>query len=217
MKQYKNMKKSISLLVSLTLMCALLLACAGCGDKEADALVGDWQATIDMTDMVNDEMKAGLGNDAELMSYFNISDFTIKINLSFGSDGTYKLTADQASLEQSLDAVVATFRDGIINYFEDMIAQQGVDMTVDEVLEASGYTLDDFLEEAFDKQSMMSSMSEMNSSGTFKAKSGILSLNDGKETGLEAYELDGNKLTLTGEGVEDSDLVGLYPLVFTKK
>lgn len=166
--------------------------------------------------MMNDELKAGLGDD-ELMSYFDLGTFSIKVNLSFKDDGTYTFSADEAALEQSLDNVIEVFRNGIIAYFEDTIAAQGADITVDELLESSGYTLDGFLEEAFDKEDMMSSMDEMESSGTFQAKSGVLSLTDDEGTGLEAYELDGDKLTLTGEGVDDSDLEGLYPLVFNKK
>ena len=88
---------------------------------------------------------------------------------------------------------------------------------MDELLESSGYTLDGFLEEAFDKEDMMSSMDEMESSGTFQAKSGVLSLTDDEGTGLEAYTLENDTLTLTGEGVEDGSLMGLYPLVFTRK
>lgn len=214
----KNLRKNAALLASLGLVCAVLLACSGCsGNKDKEALLGDWVATVDMTEMMNDELKAGLGNDDELMSYFNLDTFTIKVNLSFKDDDTYTFSADEAAMEQSLDDVIEVFRTGIIAYFEDTIAAEGLDATVDELLAASGYTLDEFLEEAFDKEDMMSSMDEMESSGTFQAKSGILSLTDDDGTGLEAYTLENGTLTLTGEGVEDSDLMGLYPLVFTRK
>ena len=57
----------------------------------------------------------------------------------------------------------------------------------------------------------------MESSGTFEAKDGVLTLTDDDGPGTEAYELDGDKLTLTGEGSEDSELADMFPLVFTKK
>lgn len=213
----KNLRKIAAFLMSLGLLCAILMTCSGCGgNKDKEALLGDWVATVDMTEMMNDELKAGLGDD-ELMSYFDLGTFSIKVNLSFKDDGTYTFSADEAALEQSLDNVIEVFRNGIIAYFEDTIAAQGADITVDELLESSGYTLDGFLEEAFDKEDMMSSMDEMESSGTFQAKSGVLSLTDDEGTGLEAYTLENDTLTLTGEGVEDGSLMGLYPLVFTRK
>lgn len=220
MKQ--NMRKSAAFLVSLSLLCAILLACSGCGgDKDKEALVGTWETTLDLTDMMNDEMKAGLGNDDELMSYFTISDFSVTLTLTFQDDDSYTLSADEASMEKSVDHVLETFRNGFTQYLEDMIAQEYPDMTLDEFFEAAGMTMDDFYDQimgdALDKEELMSSVDDMESSGTFKAKDGILTLTDDEGPGLEAYELSGDKLTLTGEGVDDGELMGLYPLVFTKK
>lgn len=219
MTKHKNIRKSMSLMLCLSLMCALLLACSGCGNKEKDALVGTWETTLDMTDMVNDEMKAGLGSDAaEMMKYLTIDDFSIKVSLTFNSDDTYKMSVDEKALEDCVDNVINIFRDGIEKYFEELIAQQGIDMTVDEVLEAMNMgTLDDLIEEAFDRDDLMSSVDDMESSGKFEVKGGVMYLTDKDGTGMESYKLDGNKLTLTGEGVDDSDLEAFYPLVFTKK
>ena len=220
MKQ--NMRKSAAFVVSLSLLCAILLACSGCGgDKDKEALVGEWETTLDLTDMMNDEMKVGMGGDEELMSYFTLSDFTVTLTLTFRDDDSYTLAADQASMEKSVDMVIDTLKNGFTRYLEDMVAQEYPDMTLDEFFEAADTTMDEFYDDTFgdalDKETLMSSTDEMESSGTFKAKGGILTLTDDAGPGMEAYELDGDKLTLTGEGVEDSSLMGLYPLVFTKK
>lgn len=218
MTKHKNIRKSMSLMLCLSLMCALLLACSGCGNKEKDALVGTWETTLDMTDMINDELKASMGNDQEMMSYFKIDEFGIKAILTFGSDDTYKLSVDEKALEKSLDNVISIFRDGLQNYFEDAMKGQGIDMTVDELLQASGMgTLDSLLEEALDRDDLMSSMGDMESSGKFEIKNGALYMTDDDGTSTESYKLDGNKLTFTGEDSKDSDLEDFYPLVFTKK
>ena len=107
MKQ--NMRKSAAFVVSLSLLCAILLACSGCGgDKDKESLVGEWETTLDLTDMMNDEMKAGMGGDEELMSYFTLSDFTVTLTLTFRDDDSYTLAADQASMEKSVDMVIDT-------------------------------------------------------------------------------------------------------------
>lgn len=220
MKQ--NMRKSAAFLLSLSLLCAILLACSGCaGNKDKEALVGTWETTLDLTSMMNDELKAGMGNDEELMSYFTLSDFTVTLTITFRDDDTYTLAADEASMEKSVDSVIETLKNGFNKYLEDMLAEEYPDMTLDEFFEAAGTTMDAFYDETFgdalDKEVLMSSTDDMESNGTFKAKDGILTLTDDEGPGLEAYELNGDKLTLTGEGVEDSSLTGLYPLVFTKK
>lgn len=217
MMKNKNFRKSLSLLACLSLMCTLLLMCSGCGNKDKDALVGTWESTLDLTDMVNEQMEAGMGNDQELMQYFTIKDFSIKLILTFNEDDTYKLAVDEAAMGQSLDNILADFKEGATRYFEDLIAQSGQEMTVDEALASMGFTMDDFMDELFSKEDMMSSLGEMESSGTFEAKSEMLYMTDEDGTGVEPYKLDGSTLTLTGEGVDDSDMVGLYPMTFTKK
>ena len=126
--------------------------------------------TIEVSEeMVNEQMEAGMGSDQELMQYFTIKDFSIKLALTFNEDDTYKLAVDEAAMGQSLDNI------------------------------------------------MMSSLGEMESSGTFQAKGGMIYMTDGDGTGVEPYELEDSTLTLTGEGVDDGELVGLYPMTFTKK
>lgn len=213
----ENLRKSLSLLACLSLMCALLLACSGCGGGDKKALIGDWEATIDLTDMTNDEMAAGLRNDPDMLKYFKVEKFTMNLTLSFKDDDTYSMTVDEDALDKEIDAIIESFKAGTTQYFEDMIAAEGLDVSVEDALAAMGYTLDGFLDEAFPKENFTSSVNEMESKGTFEAKGGVLYLTDDDGTGLESYKLEDNKLTLTGEGVDDSDLEGLYPLVFTKK
>lgn len=217
-----NMRKSAAFLASLGLLCAILLACSGCGgNKDKEALIGDWQATLDLTNMMNDEMKAGMGGDEELMGYFTISDFTVTLTLTFRDDDSYTLSVDESSMEKSVDKMLETLRNGFSSYLEDMIAQEYPDMTLDEFFETAEMTFDELYDETFgaalDKEILMSSTDEMESNGTFTAKGGVLTLTDDDGPGTEAYELNGDKLTLTGEGVDDGTLAGLYPLTFTKK
>lgn len=216
MMKHKNLRKSLSLLACLSLMCALLLACSGCGGGDKKALLGDWETSIDLTDMINDEMKAGL-NDDEMLQYLTVEKFTMELSLSFNEDDTYAMSVDEAALESSLDQVIATFKTGLTQYVEEMIAAQGVEMSVDDFFAQVGITLDDMLAQAFDKDEVMSSLDSMESKGTFEAKGGVLYLTDDEGTGLESYKLEDGKLTLTGEGVEDDDTKALYPMVFTKK
>ena len=212
MMKNKKVRKSLSLLACLSMMCALLLMCSGCGGGDKKALVGTWESSLNLTDMVNEQMEAGMGSDQELMQYFTIKDFSIKLALTFNEDDTYKLAVDEAAMGQSLDNILADFKEGATRYFEDLIAESGQEMTVDEALSAMGLTMDDFMDQLFSKEDMMSSLGEMESSGTFQAKGGMIYMTDGDGTGVEPYELEDSTLTLTGEGVDDGELVGLSPM-----
>ena len=216
MTKNKTMRKSLSLVACLSLMCALLLACSGCGNKEKDALLGTWQTTIDLTDMINDEMAAGLDDD-EMLQYLTVEKFTMDLTLVFNEDDSYSLSADEAAMSQQLDTIIESFKGGMTRYIEDMIAAEGVDMTVDDFFAQLGMDMDTLMDQAFDKEDLMSAADAMESKGTFEAKGGVLYLTDEEGTGLESYKLEDGKLTLTGEGVEDATMKDLYPMVFTKK
>ena len=131
------------------------------------------------------------------------------------------MAVDKASVEKSADNAISTLQDGFSKYLEDMLAQQYPDMTIDEFFEAAGMTQEQFYDQLFgevlNKDNLVSFTDDMESSGTFEAKDGVLTLTDDDGPGTEAYELDGDKLTLTGEGSEDSELADMFPLVFTKK
>jgi len=212
----KHVRKNLSLLLCLCLLSALLLACSGCGNKEKDALVGEWETSVELADMLNGEITSGLGSDQDMMEYIKVESFKLPLVLSFKEDDTYQMAVDEAGMEQSVDLMLEGLKSGLTRYFEDMIAEEGLEMTVDEVLAATGYTMDQLMEEAFDKDDLMSSMDDMESSGTFKASKGTLVLTDDEGPGTESYKLDGDKLTLTGEGADD-DVKDLYPMVFTRK
>lgn len=215
--KHNNVRKNVSLLACLSLICAMLLACSGCGNKDKEALIGDWESTIDLTGMLNEQMEAGMGGDEEMMSYFNFSSFTMKLNLSFNDDDTYKLSVNEEELDKSFDELIESLRTGITKYLEDMIAQQGVDMTVDEFLQQMGMDLDTFMDQALNKDVILASMGDMASSGTFEAKDGVLYMTENGSTSLAEYALDNGKLTLSDKGADDSELKDFYPLVFTKK
>ena len=168
MTKNKTLRKSLSLVACLSLMCALLLACSGCGNKEKDALLGTWQTTIDLTDMINDEMAAGLDDD-EMLQYLTVEKFTMDLTLVFNEDDSYSLSADEAAMSQQLDAIVDSFKGGMTKYIEDMIAAEGVDMTVDDFFAQLGMDMDTLMDQAFDKEDLMSAADAMESKGTFEA------------------------------------------------
>lgn len=210
-----KMKKVVSTLLCMSLLCALLLACSGCGGGKGK-LVGDWTATVDVTDALKDELERSIGDD-DAMSYFKIDKFTFVLNLTLDKDGDYTLELDGKSMEKSMDGLVDSVKDGLADYLEKTIQDQGLDMSVDEFCQAMGdMSYDEFFDQMIDKDQLMPDMDEMNSKGTYEAEDGVLTLKD-KDSGEKSkydYELKGSKLTLDLDG--ELDQLGIDSLEFEK-
>lgn len=213
------MKRIIAAVLALVMMLALV----GCGQTEAEKLVGTWTADVDMSSMTN-ELLASMGEGAE--EYFTFEGFSVTLVMTFNEDGTYSSTIDQASAEAAVDSLMVTLEDGMVKMLEDQLAAAGLAMTVDEMLAASGMTMEDVLA-AVDTSSLVTEMTEgAATEGKFEAKDGKLFLSDGldyevDEAVYDTYELDGNSLTLlehVGAESDEEQLVadGMYPVTLTK-
>lgn len=194
----KHMKKGISLLLCLSLVCAMLLVCSSCGSK--NKIVGDWAGEIDLTDGLNKVLEDSIG-DPEAMQYIKISDFTMKLTLSLEKGGDYTMAIDEKAIKKSMTDALDEMKDGMRKYFEKMIADQGLDMSVDDFFQAmAGVSFDEYLDDELDLDSILSEFEDLEESGTYKAEDGELTLknDDGDKTEFE-YELDGSTLTLDSD------------------
>lgn len=203
--------------VSLALLLALLLA--GCGGGDAAALVGEWSLTIEMADSLNAEW----GSDEEMAQYLHVDTFPVEMRYTFSKDGTYACSLDEAAFQASVDRVKAQLKEGLLAYGQDIIAQQGLEgvVTVEDLFEVMGGSLDDLIDEAFDEDAVSQLMEEAASEGNYEAKDGRLYLSDGVENRVDPliydlYTLEGDTLTLTESVGGDTDMAELYPLTLKK-
>ena len=215
------MKKCLSIALCLGLVLTMLFMFTGCNEQKK--FVGKWESEIDMTDVINE----GMGLDDEMAEYVAIEDFEIVMQLIFNSDGTYKRTVDENSLEDTLEDAKEDLKDGMMDYFKAYLKESGLNMTVDELLEASEVDLDELVEEALGKKVMDEMVDSMTDEGNFEVKDGKLFMSDGldyeiDEEVYETYELNGDELKLIesvgGDDEEDlKDLADeLYPMVFER-
>lgn len=212
------MKKLISLVLVAAMLCCVL---AGCGNKEADALVGTWKADVDMTELMSEKM------GADMMEYVTLSDVIFTMVLQFNSDSTFSMTLDEASVETALNGMLQSIKDGTVAMLEDQIVEYGLEMTVEEMLAASGTDLDTVFADMEAQMNIPAlieqTISEAAGEGKYDAKDGKLFLSAGLEylpdpACYEVYTLEGNVLTLMEYVGTDSDgtFDGLYPLIFNK-
>lgn len=210
------MKRKVSLLLVLGMIAALVLG--GCGKKDdSKSLVGEWQATLEMVDYLNES----LNSDPDMASYINIDSFALKMDLSLRDDGSFTMALNEASVTDALNSIKTPMKDGITAYMENMAS--GMGMSVDDLLAAAGMDLDSMIDELLSPEMILSSIGDASESGNYVAQDGKLYLLDegvtkpGSNDEAIPYTLSGNKLSLEKPSGSDlGDLADFFPLEFTK-
>ena len=222
----KNVKRIAALLLALVMVFALR-ACSDSGsgkdkdkgekvEKKTDAelIVGTWETEMSMTDYYGDDMGELEGMEA----YFDFDKIKITMTFEFEEDGTYTMSVDGDEAE-----IKAILRDGFEKLLNDML--EGTGYTLEDAAAEEGMTADEYLdalmEESFGSGDLIDVDDEL---GEYKVKNGKLYLFDEGDELDEGtyyeYKLKGDKLTLVaeyedGETTEASDTI--FPLDFVRK
>lgn len=219
------MKKITSLVLSIVLVLTLSLSMIGCNEPESsntlsepEKFIGSWEASVDCAAIFNKLFSA----EEEMGEYIEIEEFELLLKVTFKDDGTYKKSVDKKSVEKAVDSLKKDLEKGLTKYFKAVIDSEGLNMTVEELLVASGTNMDDLLEEIFGEDDVNAFVSGFESEGKFEVKGGKFytseDLNsDIDEDEYETYEISQNELKLIdvfGEDVEGEK--DLYPITFKK-
>ena len=222
----KNVKRIAALLLALVMVFALC-ACSDSGsgkdkdkgekvEKKTDAelIVGTWETEMSMTDYYGDDMGELEGMEA----YFDFDKIKITVTFELEEDGTYTLSVNCDEAE-----IKAILRDGCEKLLNDML--EGTGYTLEDMAAEEGMTADEYIdalvEESFGSGDMIDVDDEL---GEYKVKNGKLYLFDKGDELDEGtyyeYKLKGDKLTLVaeyedGETTEASDTI--FPLDFVRK
>ena len=219
MKSFARKTASILLIASMLLM---LFGCSGSGASDQKKLVGTWKATVDMTDLMNDSIQQGMGEaDQVFDEYFQISKFDFVVIFTFRDDGTYSMSTDEAHFNNSINTIIEELKVGMRRYLEDMLTEQGLDMSLDELLAEEGTSIDALFDESLPPSMFDGMVDEFTVTGKWKAAQGKLftteSVNDSIENGsYDLYEFISSneiKLSLPDGAVDDT---GMYPIVLKK-
>ncbi len=237
------MKKSVLLFLSVFAVLVFSLSLIGCKEEdkeekdevqqeeveqdevqqevsEQDKFIGSWETTVDMADMINQGMAT---EDDEMAEYLKVEEFNVSMIWTFKDDGTYKMYIDEKKTKKSFESVKDDIKEGMNEYVEDLIRNEGLDFTVDEYMESLGTDMDSLMDSIFGDEmyDFMFGETEL-AEGNFKAEKGKLYMSDGlddeiDENEYDTYEISENKLKLIesfGEYADEN--IDFYPLTFKR-
>lgn len=209
------MKKNIAKILSLMLVLVMMLSLAACsGDQEK--LVGTWEAELEMADVFNESM-----GDAEEAEFLAVDSFCFKMVLTFTEEGTYTMSADADSVAAAMEGLKEELKGGMEEYLVYAMAQQGLEMSIDDIMEMMGMSMDELIDSIVTQDLIDEMVTAMVTEGNYRAEKGKLYLSDGVDsvvdmTVYETYTLEGDTLTLVSTTETDEFSEYLYPMTFTK-
>lgn len=184
--------------------------------KKEDTLVGDWEATIDLSEYLNEMLAAELGMDLE------VEDFAIVMTLSFDEDGTYEAGIDTSKMEDAMEDIVDVLWDAMM----EMTAEEaGMSVSeVEEMMEQQGVTKDMLMEEMDLEAAMAEAFEEFEdeSKGEWVLDGDELYMakNDPEDADPVEIEFDGDEFSIVGGdflGDADEEMVEyIMPIVFER-
>lgn len=201
------MKRITAALLCLLLAAALL---AGCTPSEQKMLEGEWTGKANLSEAYATLLAKA---DPTLTGHIDIEDFKVELTLQFDEDGNYQWTADQKDVEAGVEKMMDAIGKGLAAYLE---MQTG--MSIDQLLTASGKTMDSLLAEYFDPNMTQVVKDTLESSGTYEIDDGELTLAD--KDGFVIFEGDcevsKNEMELKN-GVGSDLISNLLPMTFEKE
>lgn len=213
------MKKTISVILLLTMLATLFTGCSLFGDN----ITGTWEAELDLTSYLTDSIKSAVGEEnGGIMQNFALKDLKIKLISVFNEDGSYEISADKASV----DAMISSTIDQIVLCVKEALKPQATELGItEEALDELISNSRTELEASLTEDAVSGLMEKYAKKGFYKAESGKLYTADSVEAletaGYETYELADDTLTINkGEGLEDtySETIGtIYPIVYKRK
>lgn len=182
-----------------------------------ESIVGVWVGSIDMADALNEIMVAN-----DLGDYMVFSGVVLDLTMTFTADGVCTMEVDPDSAEAAMDTLYDQMKSGMIKMLEDLLEAYEIDMTVEDYLAASGYTIDSLMEDSLGDTLTVDTLLDIGSDGYYTVDGSLLYLSTKQNDEMD--EEEANPFTIV-DGVlsisvseEDSgdytDMI--FPLVLTR-
>lgn len=182
--------------------------------KAFESIIGTWKSGVDISGYMN----TVIGGIPMMGEYFDFADLTMDFVMTFNEDGTFAMVGDAASIDTLLVNLKDQMKDGMIKMLEDVLAAEGVEMTIEEFLAASNMDMDELIEESLADVSPEEMIESMENDGTYKVEDGKLYLNEFEPEDAQVFEIKDGVMTLqVSEGDKGEEMMDiLFPMVLKR-
>lgn len=199
------MRRCLFKAVSLLVLSVILLSFTGC--KEKDPIIGRWVASISHEALNPDDTAAKIG----VWNYISFDNVYKKQTYEFTEDGYYTLVSDN---EQYIADYTKAIDTGLRLYYETIIKDNNLKITVEEAMAIDEVTVDDLI----DKKSVEALKENTKIEGKYKTEEGKLYISSDREKEVNPdyyieYEIteNGNIRFIKQQG-EGAESFSYYPL-----
>ncbi len=187
------------------------------------SFVGDWSAEINLAELVRLEVHSiyDIYAYSDVESFFEITDFSVPLNLHFDKNGKYSTYVDD-SIQDEFEAFKSEYKEHLITYLEE---KEGT--TLEEYEKNMGATIDEIMDSDFERVFDVI-CEECEFDGYYKAEKGKLFTNkkpnnfdDDEYERFTAISEDEIKLTATISdnlsATEEYDIENIHPIILKRK
>lgn len=184
-----------------------------------ESIIGTWASTVDFTEMLKESIAA----DPTTAQYFSFSGFALDLTMSFDAEGVCTLTVDEESAKKAMETIAQEMLDGMLKMVDELLKQQGVDMTAEDYLAATGMSMEDLRAQLSAELDMEDMIDELSQQSKYAIKDGKLYISDDLDTEPEEgdacpYTLADGVLTIEAseEAAEEEAAAYMFPLVLNR-
>lgn len=206
------MKRRLALLLAIMMVLAfMLVGCNGNDETDsktptvstAEAVVGTWEATVDITDA----FVASLKSLDSLSDYLQFKDFELKMLIEIKDDKTYTISLDDKVTKASVDKIIDQMMDGMEAYITDELEANGINMSFEDYLAAQGMSKDDF-ENSMTRDMNLSTITDISASGTYTIDADRLTFTD-DNSDTAVFEFKNGALEFVGESDAEGEVADM--------
>ncbi len=203
--------------VMATVICLALLITVISGCERNPGLTGVWRGSVDFTDLLNEKM-----GGVYTMGEFTFQDICVDFTLTLRTDGTFRLSVEEESLENMAKQMTQQVTDGLEQTIEQMIKERDLNISLSDFLTMVGIDMDALVQQVVGTMDISAIAEHTQSEGKYEAKEGKLYFTH-EITAVFAedyypYVLDGDTLTISAkESFAEVDVVKvMFPMVLTR-
>lgn len=214
--------KKLGKVIVFMLAAIMMLAMCSCSADPQKAIVATWTWDFDVTDIMNEQLSAMLGDELDVKK-----DLVIPILIIFDEDGEGEFTVDEDKFAEPFEEYLAEVADAAVDFmYQQMEDQMGMSRDeVDSMFEQSqGSSVKEYMESTLAELDIDQLLGEMTMDFYWEIDEDLLLIaedeDDLSEDNCLEFEIKGNKMIINdmeGDVFELSEMDPDFPVEWKKK